>query len=68
VEAARGGRSNPEAGVLEATAVMAKAGKAAVAEQAIRLPEAGWPGLIVAAAHRAISAATPGLRRISASI
>jgi hypothetical protein len=63
-----GGKSNPETGALEATAAMARGGKAAAAARATRLPEAGWPGRTAAVVHRAISAATPGSRRISASI
>src|SRR5215207_8831708 len=71
VGAVPGGRSSPEAGAdrgVPRVTATARAGKAVAAARATRLPEAGWPGHTVAAVHRAISAATPGSRRMSASI
>jgi len=66
VEAAPGGKSSPQAGVLKAMAVMARDRKAVA--RATRLPEAGWPVLTVAAVHRVISEAMPESRKMSASI
>src|SRR5688500_17339927 len=66
-EAAPGGRSDPGTRARRDRAAKARAGKAEAA-WATRLPEAGWPGHTVAVVHRAMSEATPGSRRMSASI